>query len=70
MTNKEKKLYISTMTEYNRRCYNNGETNNFIGKIASLQYQFFLKLELTIKYKEPYKTLRKQFMSISSNDKH
>ena len=57
------------MAEYNRHCYNNGETDNFIGKMQSLYYQQILKISLMFKYKEPYKSLRKQFMSISSNDK-
>lgn len=58
MTNKEKKQYINFMAEYNRRDYNNGNTENFIGKMQSKYYQFFLKIILMCRYKEPFKTLR------------
>lgn len=64
MTNKEKKQYIEFMTEYNRHDYNNENTNNFIGKMASKYYQFFLKIQLMCRYKEPYKSLRENIKKV------
>ena len=50
MTNAEKKQYIKTMAEYNRKCYNNGETDNIIGMYESKWHQIILKCILLIKY--------------------
>lgn len=75
MTNEEKKQYINFMAEYNRHDYNNGNTENFIGKMQSKYYQFFLKIQLMCRYKEPFKTIRENIrkaqeeMSKISTDK-
>lgn len=59
MTNEEKRQYIRTLAEYNRQCYNNGETDNIIGMYESKWQQMLLKIYLLFKYPQ-YKGAKKQ----------